>query len=66
MNGKIEMALDPANTRQKTIMERRLEMEGGDNPRIRELNAQIAAISRKQVEKRAKVEKLRRKVNEIE
>ncbi len=65
MNDKISQALDPANNKQKTIQERRHEQEG-DHPRIQELNAQLLAVSKKQARRKLKVDKLRRKLADIE
>ncbi len=65
VNEKISTALNPANNKQKTIQERRQELEG-DHPRILELNTQIQAVHKKQAKRKLKLDKLRRKLAEIE
>jgi uncharacterized protein involved in exopolysaccharide biosynthesis len=46
VHDKITAALNPANNKQKTIQERRQELEG-DHPRIQELKAKIQSLHKK-------------------
>ena len=57
--------MNPANNKQKTILERRQEAEG-DHPRILELNAQIMKLHKKQAKRKIKLDKLRRQLADIE